>query len=99
MSDITRQEAEEIATSAMNRRRDANELVIDKSKTREYPFGWVIIMLTKRYMETKIPDLDILGLGYFIVTRDGSINYIPTNISPDLAIDWYTKQWKALHGR
>jgi hypothetical protein len=100
MVDMTREDAEQLAISEIKHRnkRGNDDLVVDKSQTTEYPFGWVVIILPKKYIESRENDLGIFGLGFYIVTRDGQIAHVPSSISPDLAIDWFTKNWKPAPG-
>ena len=100
MITITRENAEQAVIPEIRRiyKDDADNLAIDKSKTKEYPFGWVVVIFPKEYMETGIPDLGIFGIGFFIVKKDGSVDHIPNSVSPGIAIDWYMRTWKANHG-
>ncbi len=96
MIDITRQEAEQIAISELKRinEKDGCDWSVDKTKTEEYPFGWAIKIFPKKYFETTIPDWELVGIGFFIVIRNGDIVYVPDSVSPDTAINWFTKAWK-----
>ena len=103
MVDITREEAEQLVADELNKKGD-NDLVVDKSKTTKYQFGWVVEIFPKIYIDKgihnidqSIVDLGILGIGFYIVTQNGEIQHIPSNISPDRAIDWFTKNWKPNH--
>lgn len=76
---------------------DANFIILTEH-TVERDFGWVFFYAPRRYLETQDPRDMILGAGPVIVLRqDGSTHFLPTSVSPPVAIEAFDKEWKKAH--
>lgn len=97
---MTRNEAEDlarvhIAASPVAARHD---LVIDSSRTREEPFGWVFFYNTRRFVETGAIEWALAGNAPLIVDR-ATGEVIPTGTARPIEqhIEYY-REHRSLNG-
>jgi len=79
-----------IAKEVVTRLQSQHELVIVEGDTREFEFGWVFRVTSRRYLESKDQKDLVPGLGPLIIERDtGKATFVPTSIQESAAIESY----------
>ena len=95
---ITQKEAFTIASKTIHAFMPEADFVILTERTQEREFGWVFFYSPRRYLETNDPQFMVLGAGPLAVMRtDGSTVFLPTSVSPAVAIETFDQQWKKMH--
>ena len=71
-----------------------DELVVVPDSTVEKPYGWVLFVQSRRYLESGDFREQLVGIGPVVVLRDGAVHTLPSALPSEDALDAF----EAEHG-
>lgn len=94
--DLTKQEAQAIATKLLHDSRPEAQYEILQNETMERDFGWVFFYAPHLYLVTRDPRYLVPGAGPLVILRkNGTPRFLPTSVPPLAAVREFERRWRS----